>query len=146
MCDGAPSADHYEGTFSLPGRRDVFAEVERRILEEIERRDYPPTAAFAIRLALEEAVSNAIAHGNAEDPKKFVEVRIDVSPDQVVIEVQDEGEGFDPTTVPDPTADENIDIPSGRGLMLIRSFMTSVEIPPPGNRIRMTYRRPAPTG
>jgi serine/threonine-protein kinase RsbW len=58
-----------------------------------------------------------------------------------VIDVEDEGEGFDPTAVPDPTASENLDIPSGRGLMLIRSFMADVTVHPPGNRITMRYRR-----
>ncbi len=55
--------------------------------------------------------------------------------------VQDEGVGFDPAAVPDPTRPENVDIPSGRGIMLMRAYMTEVEFDPPGNRVRMTYRR-----
>jgi serine/threonine-protein kinase RsbW len=57
--------------------------------------------------------------------------------------VEDEGPGFDPATIPDPTEDENLEIPSGRGVMLIKAYMTEVEYVPPGNLLRMTYRKPA---
>ena len=52
------------------------------------------------------------------------------------------GPGFKPDTIPDPTLDENLEIPSGRGLMLIRAYMTSVEFNEPGNRLTMVYRKP----
>lgn len=144
MCDHARSSDHYEGRFDLPSRREAFTDVERTLLSELERHAYPQTAIFAIRLAFEEAISNAVTHGNAENEQKIVRVRLEVGTDRVMLDVADEGEGFDPQSVPDPTADENIDIPSGRGLMLIRSFMTDIEIIPPGNRIRMIYAKPGP--
>ena len=57
------------------------------------------------------------------------------------LEIEDEGEGFDPRSVPDPTTVENVEIPSGRGIILMRAFMTDVRFFPPGNRLRMTYRR-----
>ena len=98
---------------------------------------------FAIRLALEEALSNAFKHGNKNDPRKKVELACRVDAQMVEIDIMDEGEGFDPNSVPDPTAEENIEIPAGRGLTLIRAFMTEVEIHPPGNRVRMKYVRPA---
>ncbi|MCH2133348.1 MAG: ATP-binding protein, partial [Phycisphaerales bacterium] len=61
--------------------------------------------------------------------------------DRVEMTVQDEGPGFDPGTVPDPTAEENLTIASGRGLALIRAFMTQVDIPRPGNQLRLVYER-----
>jgi serine/threonine-protein kinase RsbW len=94
-----------------------------------------------VRLALEEALVNGFRHGNKGDTTKSVTVRCHVDAGLMQLEVQDEGEGFNPETVPDPTAEENIEIPSGRGIMLMRAYMTSVEYVPPGNCLRITYRR-----
>ncbi len=99
-------------------------------------------AKFAIRLAIEEAVVNAFRHGNRSDPKKSVHFRAYIDDTRASFEVEDEGPGFDPATIPDPTEDENLEIPSGRGVMLIKAYMTEVEYVPPGNLLRMTYRKP----
>ena len=82
---------------------------------------------FGIHLAVEEALMNAIKHGNQRDPEKSVNVDYKVSPDLLRISVEDEGPGFDPSEVPDPTLEENLELPSGRGLMLMRTFMSRVE-------------------
>jgi serine/threonine-protein kinase RsbW len=58
------------------------------------------------------------------------------------VEIEDRGPGFDPGAVPDPTLEQNLEIPSGRGLMLMRAYMTSVTFNPAGNRVRLLYRRP----
>ena len=83
----------------------------------------------------------AIQHGNRQDPGKKVKLEFRVEQTLVVIEVEDEGEGFDADAVPDPTRDENVDIPSGRGIMLMRAYMTDVDFEPPGNRVRMVYKK-----
>ena len=93
-------------------------------------------------LALEEALVNGFRHGNKGQPDKHVTVQCAVDDAGIDLEVIDQGEGFDPTSVPDPTADENIEIPSGRGIMLMRAYMTTVEYLPPGNRLRIVYRKP----
>ena len=67
--------------------------------------------------------------------------QLKISKDTVWIAVEDEGCGFDPGAVPDPTEEANLEIPSGRGIMLMRAYMTEVEIMSPGNRIEMTFRR-----
>ena len=104
---------------------------------------YNQAACFAVRTAVEEAVSNAIRHGNNEDPDRTVTIEYAADEASVVIDVQDQGLGFEPGSVPDPTRPENVDIPSGRGIMLMQVYMTEVEFRPPGNRVRMTYRRRA---
>lgn len=96
---------------------------------------------FAVRAALEEALANAIEHGSGGDAALTVSVSFEVAEDAVVIEVADEGQGFDVAAVPDPTRPENMSIPSGRGLTLMRAFMSEVEFLPPGNRVRMVYRK-----
>ncbi|MFM7260084.1 MAG: ATP-binding protein [bacterium] len=100
-------------------------------------------AKFAIRLAIEEAVVNAFRHGNRNDPTKSVHFKAYIDDGRASFEVEDEGPGFDPKTIPDPTEDENLEIPSGRGVMLIKAYMSDVEYVPPGNLLRMTFRKPA---
>ena len=82
---------------------------------------------FSVELALEEALVNAIKHGNQLQPEKKVRVAYSVSSERFDILIEDEGEGFCPDDVPDPTLPENLARPCGRGLLLIRSFMTSVD-------------------
>ena len=95
---------------------------------------------FAIKLALEEGLNNAIKHGNAYDPAKTVQVTFAVTPQQVDISITDEGQGFDPARVPDPTCDENLEKPCGRGIMLMRAYMDEVHYNPCGNQVRMVKK------
>jgi serine/threonine-protein kinase RsbW len=60
-----------------------------------------------------------------------------------VISVEDQGEGFDPENLPDPTDEDRLELPSGRGVLLIRAYMSEVEYNDRGNRLTMTYRRPS---
>lgn len=92
---------------------------------------------FCVRLALEEAVVNAIKHGNQMDPLKQVTIRYGMWRDQVEIHITDEGPGFDPDDLPDPTDIENLERPCGRGVMLIRHYMHEVEFFAPGNSMLM---------
>lgn len=122
-------------------REEQFETIVFKIMAAAEALAYDETDQFAIRLALEEALANAALHGNGNDPKKSITVEWHADADRISIDVQDEGEGFDPSVVPDPTADENLEIPAGRGLTIIHAYMSEVEIIPPGNRVRMTYER-----
>jgi serine/threonine-protein kinase RsbW len=96
---------------------------------------------FAIKLALEEALVNAIKHGNQMDRAKLVRVAYHVSADRFEVQITDEGPGFDPSDVPDPTAPENLERPCGRGLLLIRGFMTEVKYHGRGNVVSMCKLR-----
>ena len=101
----------------------------------LETRAYPDRDLFGVRLALEEAIVNAIKHGNGMDPSKEVRINCSFDDDRVTIVIEDEGPGFDVTSVPDPTSEENLDKPGGRGIMLMRSFMSRVEYNDSGNRL-----------
>jgi serine/threonine-protein kinase RsbW len=85
-----------------------------------------------VGVAVRESVVNAIKHGNREDEQKRVHVEFTVldgeTPPGVVIRVRDEGPGFDPETIPDPLAPENVLKSSGRGIFLIRNFMDELEL------------------
>ena len=111
-----------------------------RILGEVHNCGYDQEGLFAIRLAIEEALVNAIKHGNQNVRSKSVCVEFDVNSDRVEIQVTDEGDGFRPCDVPDPTADENLERPSGRGVMLMRVYMDEVEFNDRGNAVRMVKR------
>jgi serine/threonine-protein kinase RsbW len=93
---------------------------------------------FGIKLALEEALVNAIKHGNQMDRAKTVHIAYRVTPERFDIHIKDEGTGFDPEDVPDPTAFENLERPCGRGLWLMRHYMTNVVFTGRGNAVQMS--------
>jgi len=117
----------------------------RRLQEEIDGGlqccAWPDDDTFKIKLALEEALVNAIKHGNQMDPDKFVRVSYTVAVDRFEIRIEDEGPGFNPEEVPDPTLPENIEKGSGRGVFLIRELMTSAEYHGRGNVLVMSKVR-----
>lgn len=115
--------------------------IQERIVGMLEALEFPPRDVFGMRLALEEAIVNAIKHGNGMDPEKSLRVSVDVDSERVVVEIEDEGPGFNPRDVPDPTAAENIERPGGRGIMLMRAFMSSVEFNEAGNLVRLEKLR-----
>jgi serine/threonine-protein kinase RsbW len=96
-----------------------------------------------VRVALAEAISNAILRGNAEGHNKHVRVRAVVSDESVVFDVVDEGPGFDLGAArPDPTLPENLETEAGRGLFLMKRLMDNVErFQADGNVVRLTLRR-----
>jgi serine/threonine-protein kinase RsbW len=80
---------------------------------------------------------NAIKHGNKESPDKCVAVSFRIGSNSVWMQLTDQGEGFDPNALPDPTDEEHLDQPHGRGVMLIRELMTSVIYNDQGNQVTM---------
>jgi serine/threonine-protein kinase RsbW len=114
----------------------------RRVQDEIEQQLVSRRASdqeiFSVRLALEEALVNAIKHGNQMDCARKVFVSYRFLDDRFEVKISDEGAGFDPDDVPDPTAVENLERPCGRGLMLMRHYMTEVRYNERGNSVSMT--------
>jgi serine/threonine-protein kinase RsbW len=96
---------------------------------------YPDRDVFGVRMALEEALVNAIKHGHRGDPSKVVRVSYQVTKEKVLIEVEDQGPGFNLAHVPDPLAPENMERSSGRGLLLIQHYMTWAKYEGRGNRV-----------
>ncbi len=113
-----------------------------RMTAWMEAEGYPPSDCTGMRLALDEAIVNALRHGNRFDPAKRVRVRFRVDAFEALAEVEDEGPGFDPEAVPDPTAAENLDRPSGRGLLLMRHFTTWVRFHGRGNFVTLCRTGP----
>ncbi|MEO5510442.1 MAG: ATP-binding protein [Longimicrobiales bacterium] len=89
------------------------------------------------RVCVTEALANAMLYGNCRDPRKCVRIEAHLSSEQVVVEVTDEGRGFNPASVLDPTLPDNRLRAGGRGLFLIRKLMDVVEFNDRGNSIKM---------
>jgi len=100
--------------------------------------EVPPHISFAVRLGLEEALANARRHGNQFSPSKEVIVEYRVDPKELFVRITDEGSGFDPESVPDSTRLENRERPRGRGLLLMRRYMSGVTYSKGGAQVTLT--------
>ncbi len=123
--------------FTIPSDLAAGHDLQKRIVNEVSRLGYNDQCKFAINLALEEGLINAIRHGNRLDPRKKVRVDAKISAKRLRVVIEDEGTGFDPHGVPDPRLDENLEKPTGRGMLLIRAYMNSVRWSRGGRRITM---------
>ncbi|WP_428386869.1 ATP-binding protein [Mucisphaera sp.] len=121
----------------IPSRLSEVAGVQDRILSAAGPFHYSEKALFALKLCLDEAVTNAIRHGNGSDPSKQVTIDYAISEEQIRVTICDEGPGFDPGGVPDPTLDENLERPCGRGVMLMAAYMTEVTYNDRGNCVTL---------
>ncbi len=95
---------------------------------------------FNFRTAFAEALANAIAYGNRHDRARLVRVRVEVSRDAVRLHVTDEGSGFDPADVPDPTRPDRLQREDGRGLFVLKSLVDQVVFNEKGNSVCLTLR------
>jgi serine/threonine-protein kinase RsbW len=129
--------------FDIPSGYAEGRRVQQAIMDRIEQSGFSTQEVFAIKLALEEALINAIKHGNRLDPTKKVHVEASVKPGEAEIIIEDEGPGFARHHVPDPRLDENLEKCSGRGILLIEAYMSEVEWSKDGRRVRMIKREGA---
>lgn len=138
-----PASGPDSGQLELLHDRARIDAAVKQILEALTRHKYSESSRFAVRLALEEGISNAFRHGHRGLPPEIpIHLSFRVTSQELSVVIEDQGAGFDPGTVPDPTLEQNLEIPSGRGLMLMRAYMTSVTFNPAGNQVTLLYRRP----
>ena len=140
----ASMASIVEFQVTIPSDTGEAQAVQERIIEAMEKYEYSPRDLFSVRLALEEALTNSIKHGNGMDPARTVAIECEITPDRMHVAIEDEGDGFNPDDVPDPTAEENLERPCGRGLMLIRTYMSQVRFNDRGNRVILEKERSRP--
>jgi serine/threonine-protein kinase RsbW len=126
---------------SLPSSIDAGHHFIAEVLGRLEAERWTNQDIFGIHLAVEEAVVNAIKHGNKLDLNKRVYVSCKMSPERFWIAIEDEGSGFDPNAVPDCTDDAHLHNPNGRGLLLMRCYMSHVEYNDRGNAVTMEKLR-----
>jgi serine/threonine-protein kinase RsbW len=111
------------------------------VLEQLEGHHWSRHDIFGVHLAIEEALYNAIQHGNAMDAAKHVQFSCWISPKKIRVEITDEGPGFDPGKLPDPTSPNRLECPGGRGVLLMRAFMSNVEFRDRGNHVVLEKER-----
>jgi serine/threonine-protein kinase RsbW len=112
-----------------------------QLLKEAERNGFNKDEIFGAHLAMEEAFTNAVLHGNAADSSKKVTIDYLITPEKIDVSITDEGDGFDPESIPDPRSEENLSKSSGRGVLLMRAYMDVVEFVENGNCVHMVKRK-----
>lgn len=122
---------------TIPSDPARAREVQHDVEQALKAHCFADKDVFGIRLALEEAIVNAIKHGNQLDSSKRVHIKYHVSQAHFEIHIKDEGPGFNPDDIPDPMAPENLERDCGRGLLLMKHYMTEVKFHPPGNVVSM---------
>lgn len=126
-----------------PSSQDAVVKAERLADKFTRKLDFDEDQRVDVAIAVTEAVNNAVEHGNRLQADRTVTVRLEWRDSQLVITVRDQGEGFDPDAVDDPLSPENLTRPDGRGLLVIRSLMDSVEVRPSseGTEVIMVKKR-----
>ena len=132
-----PSSDDRSLQVSLPSTLESYHGFIQSILQHLEELGWKHSDLFAIHMALEESISNAIRHGNKEDPAKQVAIECELSSVRFWIRVCDEGAGFDPKAIPDCCDPDRLEVPGGRGLALMQAYMSYMEYNDRGNCLTM---------
>ena len=125
----------------IPSDAVVGRQLLDDVLRQLESLHWGRHDIFGVHLALDEALVNAIFHGNAHDETKRVRFACRLSPERIHVEITDEGPGFDPDSLPDPTTPCRRGCPGGRGVLLMRAFMSRVEFCDHGSRVVLEKER-----
>lgn len=137
------SHTHEKIEFELPSDLALMNGVLQYLLARVAKLGLIAPEKSNLFIALDEAFVNAVKHGNKSDPTKLVRVGAELSPKEACFTIEDEGEGFDVQTIPDPRDPANLFKSSGRGVLLIYNIMDEVEYNAQGNRVKMV-KRPEP--
>jgi serine/threonine-protein kinase RsbW len=137
------SHTHEKIEFELPSDIALMNGVLQYLLARVAKLGLIAPERSNLFIALDEAFVNAVKHGNKNDPTKLVRVGAELSPKEACFTIEDEGEGFDVQTIPDPRDPANLFKSSGRGVLLIYNIMDEVEYNAQGNRVKMV-KRPEP--
>jgi serine/threonine-protein kinase RsbW len=122
---------------NLPSSLELIPGLISRFIKEIGVLSLGHDDIFDIKLSLEEALVNAIKHGNKMNPEALVGFRADIKDGKLTLEVRNSGPGFNFGSIPDPTAEDKLEKVSGRGVFLIKKLMDEVEFSDCGRTIKM---------
>ena len=122
----------------IPTKLEYMPVLISQIIDKLTEQGVVSEKLFDIRLSLEEVIINAMKYGNKMDPQLQVEVKVTTEEDKLIMEIKDQGPGFNYDDLPDPTDEANLEKASGRGVFLIKNLMDEVEFFDNGSTIRMT--------
>ncbi len=134
------SHTHEKIEFVLPSDLTLMNGVLQYLLDRVSKLRLIAPENSNLFIALDEAFVNAVKHGNKNDPNKLIRVGAELSPKEASFTIEDEGEGFDVKSIPDPCDPANLFKTSGRGVLLIYNIMDEVEYNAQGNRVKMVKR------
>ncbi len=126
---------------TVPSDSLAIQPPKKAIVDKLTQCGYPEDDIFGIKLALEEALTNAVKHGNKNDPSKTIVISYSIDETRAEITITDQGEGFEPHTIPDCTEPDRLPLPFGRGLMLMRAYMDEVCYRDNGREVYMVKNR-----
>jgi serine/threonine-protein kinase RsbW len=135
---------HEKIEFELPSDLALMNGVLEYLQERVAKLGLIKLERSNLFVALDEAFVNAVKHGNKNDPTKLVRITAELTSKEASFTVEDEGEGFDITKIPDPCDPANLFRTSGRGVLLIYNIMDEVEYNAQGNRVKMVKRPEVP--
>jgi serine/threonine-protein kinase RsbW len=130
-------------SITIPSSPDFIAAVDEFLESWLRERNVPDDTVADLAIAITELVNNAIKHGNKKDSSKKVTVQLKLANSEAEATITDQGPGFDPDSVPDPVAEENLLKEIGRGIFIVRSLMDSLEFAFPkegGTRVKITKK------
>ena len=133
-----PYIKQQEMVFVVPSNSNMINGVVMQILTLLKEEEVQEQHAFNFRIAISEALRNAMVHGNKEDPNKKVYVRAYKGPRIIRITIRDEGAGFDPTVLPNPTDELYVERVHGRGVYLMNQFIDEVVFSQKGSEVTLT--------
>lgn len=140
--EGGRERDRSDFVVELPSDLRIIEAAVTYLVDRCRAYDYSGSRLdLNFRVGVTEALANAVLYGNRCDPSKSVRVDVSLCPSRVVLKVVDEGHGFDPESVPDPTLPANLQQSGGRGIFLLRELMDEVEFNARGNEVRLTLLR-----
>jgi serine/threonine-protein kinase RsbW len=126
---------------TIPSDTAIGSRLIDELSHQMREHGWDERQIFQVQLAYEEAIINAIRHGNGYSPDKTVDVTFTCNSQQTQIVITDQGSGFDPGTVPDPTCGDRLETPGGRGVLMIRECMSHIHYAEGGCRLTMTKDR-----
>ena len=132
---------------TYPSIPETVAEVDSFLDQRLRAAGFPDDMLADVAVSVSEVVNNAVVHGNGRNPDKQVVLDLEIKTDRVTISVQDQGNGFDPDTLPDPVASQNLMRDVGRGLFIVRAYMDEVHFQKVGSEgLRITLVKILPDG
>lgn len=126
-------------TLDLASEMESLGKIEKLIDSQSQILNIDDEVYGKYMLSLVECVNNAIVHGNKLDPNKMVHIHYLINNQRIVVTVTDEGEGFDPDSLPDPTAEENLTKECGRGIFLMKNLCDDIDFTDNGRTVTMTF-------
>ncbi len=128
-----------EETLVLDSEMDSIGQVEKLIDSQSQMLNIDDEVYGKYMLSVVECVNNAIVHGNKLDPDKKVHIHYAINNQRIEVTISDEGDGFDPDNLPDPTAEENLEKDCGRGIFLMRHLADELSFSDKGRSVTMIF-------